>query len=149
MNVNELRRVFSYDPRTGALLQNGYPIASQVVKLPGPGYPKSVNYASLCYWLHYGYAPRRVRFRNGNSLDTRVENIYELYAYKLPKHLAPAVAYPGVFPLRDGTGYQGSTYRRGRRHCTAVVETPEEARDLRQQLREWLEWVESQKGTAQ
>lgn len=158
MDIRILKAVFRYNQRTGRLYR-GRELVKGTPKYPGGPLlvyfeGRNVSYARVCFSIHHGYTPAKVR-HFGKSSDNRAENLYD--PAKLPEksyRQAHEGVYRGVSVVRDQRtarhrGYQGSVYIDGRRHRTAVVETPEEARDLRAALKEWLEWVESQKGTAQ
>lgn len=160
MDIRILKAVFRYNPRTGRLYR-GRELVKGTPKYPGGPLlvyfeRRNVSYARVCFAIHHGYLPAKVR-HFGKSADNRAENLYD--PAKLPEksdRQAHEGIYRGVSVIRDQRtarhrGYQGSVYfgNPTRRHRTAVVETPEEARDLRAALKEWLEWVESQKGTAQ
>lgn len=139
MNLSD----FSYDPVFGGLYQNGRPVRAQYLRFG----ERSVRATRICFLLHFGYLPDFVRFRNRDPGDTRAANLRDPKAFSLPPHLGPRSQYEGVYSV-DG-GHQGTTLRRGIRWCTAVTETPEQARDLRQVLKERIESANTQKGTAQ
>lgn len=146
--IEGMRQVFTYEPATGLICANGKAVRGQLRWADSDGLHQ-MTYARASFCLHFGYVPRNVRFRNGDRSDTRAGNLRELYAYRIPQEFGLGTPYPGVYLLADGSGYVGTTYRRGVRRCTARAPTPERARDLRAELRNWLEYVSQHKGTAQ
>lgn len=158
MDIRLLKAVFRYNPRTGRLYR-GREIVKGTPKYPGGPLlvsfeGRNVSYARVCFSIHHGYTPMQVR-HYGKSDDNRAANLYDPARLAAKSDRQPhAGVYRGVSVLKDQRtgrhrGYQGSVYLGGKRHRTAVTETPEQARDLRTALKEWLEWVDSQKGTAQ
>lgn len=156
LDIPILQALLKYDPASGRLMRGRERIKGTRKYAGGPLVfslrGKMHSMGRVCWALHYGFLPGQVRYRNGDPTDNRIDNLYAPGATELTHE----GKYPGVSVIRDQRtarhrGYQGSVYFGNpiRRHRTAVVETPEEARDLRAALKEWLEWVESQKGTAQ
>lgn len=163
MDIQLLKAVFRYNPRTGRLYR-GREIVKGTPKFPGGPLivsfqGRTVSYARACFAIYHGYLPKQVRHRNSKSADNRADNLYDPddnrrgLSAKIERPVHAGV-YRGVSVIRcqrtgRHRGYQGSVYADGKRHRTTIVETPEEARDLRTALKDWLEWVDSQKGTAQ
>lgn len=156
LDIPILKALLTYCPHTGKLMRERTRIKGTRKYVGGPlvfslrGQIHSMG--RVCWALHYGFLPSQVRYRNGDPTDNRIDNLYAPGATELTHE----GKYPGVSVIRDQRtgrhrGYQGSVYAGNpvRRHRTAVVETPEQARDLRTALKDWLEWVDSQKGTAQ
>lgn len=107
--------------------------------------------ARVCWILHHGFVPNQVRHRDGDYNNFLPDN---LYAPGSPENETHEGKYPFVSVIRDQRtgkhrGYQGSVYYKTRRHRTPVVDTPEMARDLRVLLAAQVEWLASQKETAQ
>lgn len=144
MDIQVLSGIFRYDGRLGRLyrgrkLVEGTPKSEDgplVVTING----KQFLYARVCFALAHGYWPKQARHRNGRVRDNRKANLYDPSAESAAGNAhAHAGKYPGVHIVncqRTGRfrGYRGSAYIGGRRFYTAVVETPEMARDLRKTL---------------
>lgn len=147
----------TYDPKAGTLhvgkrLVKGTQLANGgqlVFNYKG----RRFMFARVCYAKYHGYLPPILRHFDRDPRNNAIDN---LYPAQDPKYfdLLHATAYPYVSEVvckrtKVLLGYRGTVFLGRRQHRTTVVETPEEARDLRAALKEWLEWVESQKGTAQ
>lgn len=155
MDIQLLKQALRYNATRGHLYRGvtrilgteKYPNGPRVFSL----YGKMYGMARVCWALHYGLLPTQVRHRDGDYTNFRPEN---LYAPGCPENETHEGKYPFVSVIRDQRtgkhrGYQGSVYEGARRHRTPVVETPEMARDLRMLLAAQVEWLASQKETAQ
>jgi len=162
MDLFLLNALFRYCPKTGRLYRGrklvpGTPVypgsKTLVVGVKG----KMQNYARICFLMHFGYLPAHVRHRDRDPGNNRPDNLYDPAAEKKPEKTKQKFhegKFPGVCVMRcqrtgKHRGYQGSIYFGGKRHRTPVVETPELARDLRLLLAAQVEWLASQKETAQ
>ena len=144
MDFSKLSAIFRYNGRTGRIYRGRNLVPGTPKYEDGPlmlffdGRP--VLYARACFALAHGYLPKQVRHRNGKVQDNRQCNLYDPSAETAAEKVLPhAGRYPGVHVVncqRTGRfrGYRGSAYIGGRRFYTAVVETPELARDLREKL---------------
>lgn len=154
LDIPELKALLRYEPITGRLYRDRKRIYG-TPKTPGGPLVFSLRgkmhaMARVCWALHYGFLPNQVRYKNGDHTDNRIDNLYAPGAMELTHE----GKYPYVSVIRDQRtgrhrGYQGSVYLDGRRHRTAVVETPEEARDLRELMARWLEYASQPKENAQ
>ena len=161
MDIRALKYTFRYNPRLGHLYRG----TSRVKGTPKyPGGPKVVGFRGrmlslgrVAFILHHGYAPAKVRHRDGNHENNKIENLFDPAREEKAepsKELAHAGKYLGVCVMRcqrtgKHRGYQGSVYHGGKRHRTPVVETAEMARDLRLLLAAQVEWEAQQKENAQ
>lgn len=147
VDLIKLNATFRYDGRTGRLYR-GRNVVPGTEKTPGGPLQVffdggAVSYSRACFAIQYGYLPKQVRHRNGRVQDNRKRNLYDPSAKNeetgQPETLPHAGKYRGVSVVncqysQRHRGYRGSVYVEGKRHYTAVVETPELARDLRQWL---------------
>ena len=139
MRIKTLRSIFKYDPETGELLHYGSPVRGTKAE--------RLLYPRVCYALHFGYLPEKVEFRNGDDRDYRIANLVDPGSLKTTTPGA-ATALDGVYQVSTGR-FQGVVFKRGRYYTTEVSASPIRAASLRLKILDSLEWVESQKGTAQ
>lgn len=161
MDISTLRQALRYDPKTGRLYRGRVRIAGTRKYEGGPLVfnfgAQRYTFARVCFALHYGYAPARVRHVNGDQQDNRADNLYDpANPAAVPKRAAlpHAGKYPGVYAITSQyngkfRGYRGDFYFAKRRYYTPVVETPEQARDLRAALKSWIEYAAHQKDSQQ
>lgn len=133
MRIKTLRGIFKYDPETGELLRYGTPVRGTKAE--------RLLYPRVCYALHFGYIPEKVEFRNGDERDYRIANLVDPGSLKMAAPGA-TTALAGVYQVSAGR-FQGVVFKRGRYYAT------ETCASLRLKILDSLEWVESQKGTAQ
>lgn len=158
MNIETMKAVFRYNSALGRLYR-GRNLARGTPKFPGGPLQISVggkiySYARICFAILHGYLPATVRHHDEDVQNNRGDNLYDPARGKgcPPRDIVlhHEGKYFGVCVIksrRTGNirGYQGSIYIDNVRHRTAVVDTPELARDLRLFLKAELDWYESKK----
>lgn len=144
MDIQKLKDVFRYNPRTGKLYRGIKRVDGTCSEKGGRlsvGFAgRAVRYARVCFALHFGYLPKYVRHRNGDVQDNRAVNLYDPEDPTVEIPQRHEGLYPGVAVVRcqrtgRHRGFQGSVYAGGKRHRTAITATPEEAKVLHQWLK--------------
>ena len=151
MDLHILQATFRYNPKLGHLYKGRERVAGTPKHSGGPLVTwfngRQEKFARICFALAYGYEPKQVRHRDGDSRNNRKDNLYD------PAQVVPdGSPQRGVYSVKCQKtgrfrGYRGVFNYQGRRFYTPVVENREMARDLRVMLVVQVEYEASQEKT--